>query len=71
MPAIAEPLSTKPSHSKMRSAGRPICKICSDSMMAAEASAFHSDDVITYLWSCDNCGYGFVTKHDPQAEEAV
>jgi len=19
--------------------------------------------VISYLWTCDNCGYGFVTKH--------
>jgi len=21
------------------------------------------DDLITYLWTCDTCGYGFVTKH--------
>jgi hypothetical protein len=34
-----------------------------NSMVAAEASAFLSDDVISYLWTCDNCGYGFVTNH--------
>jgi hypothetical protein len=32
-------------------------------MIAAEASAYLSDDLISYLWTCDTCGYGFVTKH--------
>ena len=32
-------------------------------MVAAEASAFITDNVISYLWTCDTCGYGFVTKH--------
>jgi hypothetical protein len=32
-------------------------------MIAAEASAYLADHAISYLWSCDNCGYGFVTKH--------
>jgi len=32
-------------------------------MVAAEASAYVSDHMISYLWTCDNCGYGFVTKH--------
>jgi hypothetical protein len=32
-------------------------------MIAAEASAYLSDNVIGHLWSCDTCGYGFVTKH--------
>ena len=32
-------------------------------MVAAEASAYLSDNVISYLWTCDTCGYGFVTKH--------
>jgi len=32
-------------------------------MVAAEASAFLPDNVISYLWTCDTCGYGFVTKH--------
>jgi hypothetical protein len=32
-------------------------------MIAAEASAYLPDNVIGHLWSCDTCGYGFVTKH--------
>jgi hypothetical protein len=32
-------------------------------MIAAEASAYMSDNVIGHLWTCDTCGYGFVTKH--------
>jgi hypothetical protein len=32
-------------------------------MVAAEASAYLSDNIISYLWTCDTCGYGFVTKH--------
>jgi hypothetical protein len=32
-------------------------------MISAEASTM-SDREVSYLWSCDNCGYGFVTKHD-------
>jgi hypothetical protein len=32
-------------------------------MVAAEASAYLNDHVISYLWTCDTCGYGFVTKH--------
>jgi hypothetical protein len=32
-------------------------------MVAAEASAFLTDDVVSYLWTCDTCGYGFVTQH--------
>jgi hypothetical protein len=63
MPALAEILSTRPSRLPPRMADRPICAICADSIVAAEASAFLSDDVISYLWTCDNCGYGFVTKH--------
>lgn len=63
MPAIAEVQSTLPSRSPRRVSERPVCTICSDSMVAAEASAFLSDDVVSYLWSCDTCGYGFVTRH--------
>jgi len=63
MPALAEILSTRPSRLPSRMCDRPICTICADSMVAAEASAFLSDNVISYLWTCDNCGYGFVTKH--------
>jgi hypothetical protein len=32
-------------------------------MIATEASAFLTDDVVSYLWTYDTCGYGFVTKH--------
>lgn len=63
MPALAEILSTKPSRSSPRMSDRPVCSVCSDSMVAAEASALISGEVISYLWTCDNCGYGFVTKH--------
>ena len=63
MSALAEILSTKPSRLPPRTSDRPICAVCLDSMIAAEASAFLSDEVISYLWTCDTCGYGFVTKH--------
>jgi len=71
MPALAELLSTKPSRLPPRITDRPICTICADSMVAAEASAFVSDDVISYLWTCDNCGYGFVTKHSTHSTKIV
>ena len=32
-------------------------------MVAAEASAFVAENLVSYLWTCDTCGYGFVTKH--------
>ena len=63
MPASAEVQSTLPSRSPRRINPRPVCTICADSMVAAEASAFLSDDVVSYLWSCDTCGYSFVTHH--------
>jgi hypothetical protein len=65
MPAIAEIQTTTPPHAPLipLRSHRPICTICADSMVAAEASAFVSDDVVSYLLTCDTCGYGFVTKH--------
>lgn len=66
MPAIAEIQWTKPRHigpMSPRASDRLICTICADTMVAAEASAFISDDVISYLWTCETCGYSFVTKH--------
>jgi predicted RNA-binding Zn ribbon-like protein len=45
----------------------PICAICLDSMIAAEASAYLADDEISYLWTCDTCGYGFVTRHSAKS----
>lgn len=62
MPAIAEIQSTTLPHSP-RGSDLPTCPVCADTMIAAEASAYLSDNVIGHLWTCDTCGYGFVTKH--------
>jgi hypothetical protein len=40
----------------------PRCPICSDVMVAPEASALQSGGEVGYLWSCDTCGHGFVTQ---------
>jgi hypothetical protein len=40
----------------------PDCPICADTLVAAEGSAF-ADGELSYLWSCETCGYGFVTRH--------
>jgi hypothetical protein len=69
MSAVAEVLRTRTV--SPRGSRRPVCAICSDSMVAAEASAFVAGDVVSYLWSCDTCGYGFVTKHTMVPVEAV
>jgi hypothetical protein len=63
MPAIAEILSTEASRPDPRGCDLPTCPVCADTMVAAEASAYLHDHVISYLWTCDTCGYGFVTKH--------
>jgi hypothetical protein len=63
MPALAEILSTAASKPDPRGCDLPTCPVCADSMVAAEASAYLHDDLISYLWTCDTCGYGFVTKH--------
>jgi hypothetical protein len=63
MPAIAEVPSTGVSHPDPRGCDLPSCPVCADSMVAAEASAYLSDNFVSYLWSCETCGYGFVTKH--------
>jgi hypothetical protein len=63
MPAVAAILSTGVSRPDPRGCDLPVCAVCSDSMVAAEASAYLSDNAVSYLWSCENCGYGFVTKH--------
>lgn len=60
MPALAEILSNV---MPPRGSDLPSCPVCSDSMVAAAASAYLSDNLISYLWTCDTCGYGFVTKH--------
>ena len=61
MSAAAEVLSTITSNP--RGSDLPTCPVCADSMVAAEASAYLADNIISYLWTCDTCGYGFVTKH--------
>jgi hypothetical protein len=63
MPAVAEVLSTVAPNPDPRGCDLPTCPVCADSMVAAEASAYVSDNVVSYLWTCDTCGYGFVTKH--------
>ena len=63
MPALAEYPSTGAFKSDPRGSDLPTCPVCADSMIAAEASAFVDTNVISNLWTCDTCGYGFVTRH--------
>lgn len=63
MPANAEVLSTRVPRPGPRGSDLPTCRVCADSMVAAEASAFLTDNTVSYLWTCDTCGYGFVTEH--------
>src|SRR5206468_12301297 len=63
MPSLAEVRSTIAIKSDPRGSDLPTCPVCADSMIAAEASAFVDTNVISYLWTCDTCGYGFVTRH--------
>lgn len=62
MTAITETRPTPAPFTLPRGATRMVCAICADTMVAAEASAF-SDNVVSYLWTCDTCGHGFVTRH--------
>jgi hypothetical protein len=63
MSAVAEVLSTLSYNAHPRGSDLPTCPVCADSMVAAEASAYLADNIVSYLWTCDTCGYGFVTKH--------
>jgi hypothetical protein len=63
MAAVAEVMATAAPKADRRGSELPTCPVCADSMVAAEASAYLSDGLISYLWTCDTCGYGFVTKH--------
>jgi hypothetical protein len=63
MPAVAEVLSIVSPNPDPRGCDLPTCPVCADSMVAAEGSAYLADNIISYLWTCDTCGYGFVTKH--------
>jgi hypothetical protein len=40
----------------------PRCSICSDKMVAPEASVLQRGGEVCYLWSCERCGQGFVTQ---------
>lgn len=64
MSGLAEIMSSSSPPTAPRERELPTCAVCQDSMVAAEASAFVSDDTVSYLWSCETCGYGFVTKHE-------
>jgi C4-type Zn-finger protein len=63
MTAAAEILSTGPRNRYPRGCDLPTCPVCADMMAAAEACAYLGENVLSYLWTCDTCGYGFVTKH--------
>ena len=64
MSAIAEVLSSDTPRPAPRASDMPDCPICADSLVAAEGSAFSADgEELSYLWTCETCGYGFVTKH--------
>ncbi len=67
MPAIAESLSSNRGRVATRERELPTCPVCADQMIAAEASAFLADDLVSYLWTCETCGYGFVTEHSFKA----
>jgi len=67
MPAIAESLSSNLGRVATRERELPTCPVCADQMIAAEASAFLADDLVSYLWTCETCGYGFVTEHSFKA----
>jgi hypothetical protein len=49
----------------------PTCPICFDQMVAAEASAFDREGGVSYLWNCETCGCGFVTRHRAQQYACV
>lgn len=39
------------------------CPVCADFIIAAETSFYRVDGSISYVWSCETCGYGFITTH--------
>lgn len=63
MSVFAEILSADAPRPAPRSSDMPVCAICADTLVAAEGSALSSVGELSYLWSCENCGYGFVTRH--------
>ena len=63
MPALSPSISFEPLLPAPRERDLPTCPICLDTVVAAEASAFDEDGGLSYLWNCETCGCGFVTKH--------
>ena len=49
MPALAEVPSTVAHSPDPRGCDLPTCPVCADSMVAAEASAYMADNVVSYL----------------------
>jgi len=64
MTALAEFISAETPRGNTGPIMFPTCPVCVDTMIAAESSVFDSSDhVVSYLWACETCGYGFVTRH--------
>ena len=64
MPSMtASDLSSRSLSDVPRGRSLPTCSICAEGMVAPEASAITADGSINYLWTCETCGYGFVTKY--------
>src|SRR5258706_2835851 len=60
---LARQAETEPSGRRWpRMRNMPRCSICTDFMVAPEASVLKTDGEVSYLWSCDRCGHGFVTE---------
>jgi ribosomal protein L37AE/L43A len=55
-------LDETPGTETIRARSLPTCPICKDTVVAAEASALRQGEFIQHLWSCETCGYGFVTE---------
>jgi hypothetical protein len=59
---LARQAATEPSGQGWpRRRNMPRCSICTDFLVAPEASVFKTDGEVSYLWSCERCGQGFVT----------
>lgn len=62
MRSLAVRLDDAPVTEMIRARSLPTCPICKDTVVAAEASALRQGEIIQHLWSCETCGYGFVTE---------
>ena len=63
MSAVAEVLPTLSYSTNPRGCDLPTCPVLRGFHGGCRASAYLADNVVSYLWTCDTCGYGFVTKH--------